>query len=221
MRERVVERHQHRMHPLEQPVRAILRHADQTDAEAQRGGLGNVGGDDVADAGGGDRVEIQLRTERQARKYGQLVRRIYAINVEAGISLGIAQFLCFLENLVEAPTFLLHRRQDVIAGAVEDAVNTADLVGGSPFAHPLDDRDAARDRRFIFQGDAALFGKPGEVQSMMGQHRLVRGDERLARSQALARQGEGRAVRSADQFHHHIDIVAGGEAVHIVHPFIG
>ena len=148
------------------------------------------------------------------------MRRIHAINVKAGIGFGIAQFLRFLQNLVEAPAFLFHRRQNVIAGAIEDAVDTADLIGGGAFAHSLDHRNATRDRRFIFQRNAALFRKAGEVEAMMRQHGLVRRDERLAGDQALARQGKGRAVRSADQFHHHVDIVAGSEAVHIVYPFI-
>ncbi len=55
----------------------------------------------------------------------------------------------------------------------------------------------------------------------MGQHRLVRGHERLASGQALASKGEGGAVRPTDQFDHHIDIFAAGKGGHVIHPFIG
>src|SRR3546814_10073159 len=56
------------------------------------------------------------------------------------------------------------RGQDIVAGAVEDAVDAGDLVRGRALAHALDDRDAARDRRFIFERHARLFRQPGEVQ---------------------------------------------------------
>ena len=221
MGKRMVERHQHRMDALEQAFWPILRHADQADTEAQGRRLGNVGGDHMADAGGGDMVEVQFGAKGQAGKDGQLVRGIDAVNVEARIGLGIAQFLGFLQHLVKAPAFLFHGGQDVIAGAVEDAIDAADLVGGRAFAHALDDRNAAGDRRFIFERHARLLGAAGKVQAMMGQHRLVGGDERLAGGQALAGEGEGRAVGAADQFDHHVDIVAGRQRRHVVDPFIG
>ncbi len=55
----------------------------------------------------------------------------------------------------------------------------------------------------------------------MRDHRLVRGDERLACRQTLPREGERRTVRPADQLDYGIDIGPLDQTRHIVHPFIG
>ena len=52
----------------------------------------------------------------------------------------------------------------------------------------------------------------------MRDHRLVGGDEALARAQSGAREGERGAVRTADQLDHHVDIIAPGERGHVVFP---
>jgi hypothetical protein len=55
----------------------------------------------------------------------------------------------------------------------------------------------------------------------MGDHRLVGGDERLARRDGVARQGERRSIRAADQLDHDVDIVARSQGGHVVLPGIG
>ncbi len=67
-------------------------------------------------------------------------------DVESRVGLGVAQRLRLGENLAEVAPGRFHRREDVIAGAVEDAVNPLDPVRGGAFAQPLDHRDAARHR---------------------------------------------------------------------------
>ena len=49
------------------------------------------------------------------------MRRIHAIDVEGRIGLGVAQLLRVSQNLGEFPAALAHLRQDVVAGAVQDA----------------------------------------------------------------------------------------------------
>src|SRR3546814_7385460 len=56
---------------------------------------------------------------------------------------------------------------------------------------------------------------------MMRDHRLVRGDERLARAERVARERERRSVGAADHLDDDIDIVGGDDSVHIVFPAIG
>jgi hypothetical protein len=148
----------------------------------------------------------------------ELVRGIDAVDVEAGIGLGIAQRLRLVQHFAEVAAGGFHRRQDVIAGAVEHAVDVMDHVGGSPFAQPLDDRNAARDRRFILQGGAGCFGGGGEFDAMVREHRLVGGHQRLAPAQRRACERERGAIGSADQFDHGIHIVARGEGGGIVDP---
>src|SRR5439155_22724101 len=100
----------------------------------------------VADALDMDAVEIDSAAESDAAQNSQLVRGVDAVDVEPGIGLGIAELLCLGEDVGEVATAIAHRREDIVAGAVEDAVNAPEAVGRQTLAQCLDDRDAARDR---------------------------------------------------------------------------
>src|SRR3546814_6052852 len=75
-----------------------------------------------------------LAAERQRREDRQLVRRVDAVDVEAGIGLGIAEPLRLGEHAGEVLPrvraalraglgIARHLRQNIVAGAVEDAVD--------------------------------------------------------------------------------------------------
>src|SRR3546814_7476723 len=96
-------------------------------------------------------------------------------------------------DLGEGVSLLFHGGEDIIAGAIQYAVDAADRIGGRAFAQALDDRDASCNSCFIFQGDGRFLRLPGQVNAMMRDHRLVGGDERLARGKALSRKGKGGA----------------------------
>ena len=96
--------------------------------------------------------EIDLGAERGAGQHGELVRGVDAVDVEAGIGLGIARRLRLGQHGVEVAAGLAHRGQDVVAGAVEDAVEAPHAIADQAFAQCLDDRDAARDRRLERRG---------------------------------------------------------------------
>ena len=53
---------------------------------------------------------------------------------------------------------------------------------------------------------------------MHREHRLVRGDHRLAGSQCRLHQGARRPIRSADQLHHHVHGGVGGKCDGILVP---
>ena len=76
-----------------------------------------------------DLVERHARAERQAGQQGELVGGVEAADVEGRVGLGVALGLRLREHVGERAMLLLHLRQDVVAGAVEDAVDAADLVG--------------------------------------------------------------------------------------------
>ena len=69
-----------------------------------------------------DAGEIDLGPERRAGQHRELVGGVDAVDVEAGIGLGVARRLRFGQHDVEVAAGLAHGRQDVVAGAVEDAV---------------------------------------------------------------------------------------------------
>ena len=146
------------------------------------------------------------------------MRRIDAVDVEAGIGLGIAEPLRLRQHVVEIPTALAHGGQDVIAGAVQDPVDAADPIADQPLAQGLDDRDAASHRRLEPDGDAVCLGRMREFRAMMGKQGLVRRHHRLARFECRPAQGERRAVGAADQLDHEIDFRVGRQRQGVVVP---
>src|SRR3546814_10446340 len=116
-------------------------------------------------------------------------------------------YTTLFRSIGEARALALHQRQDIIAGAVQYAIDARDRVRRGAFADRLDDGDAARDRGFIFERRVLFLGELGEAQPVMREHRLVRGDQRLARCERLAREGQPRAVGAADPLDHATDSV--------------
>src|SRR3546814_5076950 len=94
------------------------------------------------------------------------VRGVDAVNVERGIGLGISEFLRILQHVGEGVSLLFHGGENIIAGAIQYAVDAADRIGGRAFAQALDDRDAPCNSRFIFQGDRSE-EHTSELQSLM------------------------------------------------------
>ena len=211
-----------RAHALEQ-ARTIgglldIGLADQPDDKAERVGLRDIGGAHLRDAAHPHAREIDPRAEADGREDRQLVRRVHAFDIEGRIGLGKAQPLRFGQHVAEVRAGALHRREDVIAGAVEDAVNLGERIGRGAFAQALDDRDAARHRRLELERGVMALGDLRQLQPVMRDHRLVGGDEALARAQRRARQRQRRAVRAADQLYHHVHVIAPRQRGHVVFP---
>ena len=116
---------------------------------------------------------------------------------------------------------LFHFGQDIIGGAVENAVNPFDPVGRCTVPQSLDHRDATGNRRFIAQGEVARFGGLRQFHPVVGDHCLVGSDKGFAGCQTLAREFERGAVGSADHFHHAIDILLFGQRRGRIEPGIG
>ena len=72
------------------------------------------------------------------------MRGVVALDVEARIGLGVAEALGGRETFGEGEVLLLHPGQDVVAGAVQDAVDAGDRVAGERLAEGLDDRECRR-----------------------------------------------------------------------------
>ncbi len=67
-----------------------------------------------------------------------------AVHVERRVGLRVARGLRLGERLGEAQPALGHAREDVVARAVDDAVDRLDVIADEGLADRLDDRDAAR-----------------------------------------------------------------------------
>ena len=115
-----------------------------------------------------------------------------AIDVEGRIGLGVAEPLRILQAFGERQSFLFHTGQDVIAGAVEDAIDAIDAGAGKPFAKGLDDRDRRADRGLEIQGAA---NESVRAAIDAGKHVVTANKALLSRHGVeLARAAEGKGV---------------------------
>src|SRR3979411_3207320 len=105
-----------------------------------------------------NRALRDLGAKCEAGKNCKLLRGVVAVDVERRISLGITKALRVLQAFGERQSFLLHPGQDVIAGAVEDAVDAIDVGTGETFAQGFDDWDCRADSRLEIQRAAMLLG---------------------------------------------------------------
>ena len=168
------------MHPRSMPLSVSQGDAEQLDAVAELVGGLDVGRRDAGDALDVDLVERHLRAEGEAGQQRELVGGVEAADVEGRIGLRVALGLRLLQHVGERAALLLHLGQDVVAGAVEDAVDAAHLVAGERLAQGLDDGDAAGDRGLEVERDAVLLGQLGQLGAVLGEQRLVGGDDMLA-----------------------------------------
>ncbi len=97
--------------------------------------------------------------EGDLRQDGQLVGGVGAVDVEGRVGLGVAAPLGLGQRLGVALALLGHARQDEVAGAVEDALQRQDLVGGQALGQGGDDRHAAGDAGLEGDGPAVTRGR--------------------------------------------------------------
>ncbi len=119
-----------------------------------------------------------------------------AADVEVRVGLKIAQLAGFLEHRLIGQACGLHPGQDVVAGAVHHAHDALHAVARKAFGQGLDDRDAAGDGGLEAQGETRGLGGFGKGLAVMGEKRLVGGDDVLAGGEGGFGRVLGRAVVS-------------------------
>ncbi len=133
------------------------------------------------------------------------MRRIDAFDVEGRIGLGITQRLRLGQHVGKIAALVAHLGEDEIAGAVDDAGDPLDVIGGQALAQRLDDRDTAGHRRLEGHRHALRLGRREDLVAVQGDQRLVGGDHVLAVLDRLQHQLARRRV-AADQFDDDVDI---------------
>ena len=99
---------------------------------------------------------------------GQLVGGVGAVHVERRIGLGVAALLGLGQGLGVAAAVLGHAGEDEVAGAVEDALQRRDLVGGQALGQGGDDRHAAGDAGLEGDGPAVPAGGVEDLGAVRG-----------------------------------------------------
>ena len=146
------------------------------------------------------------------------MRGVETVDIGRRIGFGITEFLRLGEDVREGAALLAHFRQDVIAGAVENAVDAVDAVRREAFAQRLDDRNAAGDRRLEIERHAGRFGGFGKGTAVHREQRLVGRHDMPASGDGSFAQRLGRTILAADQFDDDIRIGLPREADGIVEP---
>ena len=187
-----------------------FRDAEQLDPETEFVSGGEIGERDQFDALDRDRRRVDLGAEGERSEDREFMRRVKTADVEGRIRFRIAEPLRLGQADLEGQAFGLHPRQNIVAGAVENARDALDRVSGQALAQGLDDRNAAADRRLVIERRLMRFGQAREPEPVRGEHRLVGGDHRQAARERSLDGLEGDPVRSADQFDKNVDIGGSG-----------
>ena len=108
------------------------------------------------------------------------MRGVVAIDIERRIGFSIAEALGVGEDRVEGGSFTRHAGEDVIAGAVYDAVDALETIADEGFAQGFDDRNATGDAGFLVEISTGLFGGSEEFGAVGGEKGFVRGDDSFA-----------------------------------------
>ena len=159
-------RHHGRVYALLDACFRLHRDAQQLDAIAELGRGIEIGQRDRGNAFDIDRIGIDLGAESETCQDRELLRGVLAFDVECRIGLRIAEPLRFLQTVVEGEAVLLHAGEDVIAGAVEDAVDARERRAVETFAQRLHDRNAAGNRRLEIKRNAMAFRERRKLLTM-------------------------------------------------------
>ena len=143
---------------------------------------------------------------------------IVPFDIERRVGFGIAQALSFCQHVFERAAFFAHFAQNKVAGAVDNAGNGLDSVGGQAFAQGFNHGDAAGHRRFKLHHHVFLFGQGEDFVAVFGQQFFVGGHNVFAAVNGVEHRFFGNA-RAAEQFDHNIHIGALHQIHRIGDPF--
>src|ERR1035441_1850690 len=197
------------------PRRAALDLLDdpqQLDRVAELVGKLNVHPRNRADALHVDVLGVDPEAVRQRGQDANLMQRVVAVDVERRLGLGVPLRLGVLEDGVKIGPLHLHAGEDVIAGAVDDAVEVGDAVADKALAQGFDNGNAAANAGFVVQVRAVLPGRGEQLLAVGGEQGLIGGDDGFAKLQGDQnhRAGEGGA---ADQLGHDIHLRVSDDAL--------
>ena len=91
------------------------------------------------------RIDLAAQPDRDQN--GDLRARVVAVDVGRRIRLGISERLRLFQRVGKRKPRAVHAREDVVAGAVQDAGHAQQPIAGEPFSHGANDRNAAGHRR--------------------------------------------------------------------------
>src|SRR5438045_2405712 len=118
-----------------------------------------ISGSNVADAHDRDFRSADGVAKSNAGQDGNLVARIKAVDVQAGIRLSVAGRLRLFQSMRKLNAMLFHLRKNVVARAVHNSVNGLDAVCGERLRDRTDYRHSSCDRGFNSDRKISLLGQ--------------------------------------------------------------
>ena len=143
-------------------------------------------------------------SESDRGKNGDFRSCVEAVNVGRGVGFRVAQGLGLRERLFKGKPLVTHGRQNKIAGAVDDAGDPFDAVGGKAFAQTLDDRNAPCHGSFIRYGHSLFGCRRENFIAMQRKKRLIGRYDMLAGGNGFKHQTLG-WLNAAHYFHDDVD----------------
>ena len=178
-------------------------HAKQLDGVAKFAGKLNIEGADVADTFDVNFFRVHPEAVGERGENPNLVRCVVTINVQVRRRFGVTQLLRVRQHRAKIRAFEFHAREDVIAGAVHDAVKRRDAVADKTFAQRLDNGNAAGDARLVIKIGAVFFCRRKKFLAVRGEQRFVGRDDGFAELER-GQHNFARHRSAADEFSHKI-----------------
>ena len=163
-----------------------MRQRQKLHAEAHVAGRIKIDGRNVANALAIHVIHGDARLERKRSQDGDFRCGVETVDVSGGIGLGIALGLRLCQGVFVAQTVLVHAREHVVGGAVDDTHDRCDSVGDERMLQRADDGNATANAGTIVNVDIVFFGKREDLVTGRCDKRLVGRDDALAVAQRVA-----------------------------------
>ena len=166
--------------------------------------LGDVARGDGRDTDTGDVLFLDVHAEGKVGGEDDLAARVQTLDICGGVGLGVAELLRLAERGRVIRAGIRHGGKHVIRCAVQNALDSLDLIKLRRAGERGEPGDAAARGGSAAQRHAFFFCKGGELFKVGAHELLVRGDDVLARTHGRAEVAV-RRLDAAHDFHHNIN----------------
>ena len=168
-------------------------------------GDGDVARRNVANTFSVNFAVVEVTVEGHRGQDGQLIGCVVSIYIGCWIGLGIPKPLGFGQDISEFGAFLVHLGQDEVGGAIDNAQDFFEAVGGQRLTEGVDDWNAATHAGFEVQCHVVFARHGEELGAFLGDELLVGCDDMLAGCKGRLDEHLCR-LDAADDFDHDVNV---------------
>src|SRR5262249_10251056 len=183
----------------------LFSRADQPDGAVQAVRRVDIDSAHMADTVSGNSRDIQATFKNHARENTEFIASVLTVDVKRRIGFGEPRSLCLRQSFREFNAAALHLSEDVVGGAVQDAVHRAQTVACGGLVNHPQNGNAPRDAGLEANRKLARGSQAKQFVSMFGEQILVGRHHGLALLQGRANKLP-RLSRATHGFDNNIDI---------------